>query len=398
MFVKEIQRCGYPVNSGTIDVKRPRMNKKILHRSLLAGFFVTVLSCGPLTKISDTFTNPSAREIYVRELDDEAQKIQWQADYKNAVEHGVTVSLPYGEKGVFADSQNVARSYTVNLVEGEVLTAAVATNSAQSQVFLDVYQWDGDEFRLLASADEHANSLDFPAQDTGTYKLVIQPEINADAPFFLNIGKKPLYRFPVAGKGNSAVGSFWADVRDGGKRSHEGIDIFAKRGTPVVAATDGVIGFTGERGIGGKQVWLTTGLFGKSLYYAHLDRISVSSGQSVKSGDTLGFVGNTGNAKTTTPHLHFGIYTGHGAVDPLPFVYQTDAIRAANYPKHFSKTVIMTSKKLNLRSGPSTNFAASTQLDPKQILVLLGQHKDWLHVRTASGQTGFINRKYAKPV
>jgi hypothetical protein len=60
---------------------------------------------------------------------------------------------------------------------------------------------------------------------------------------------------------------------------------------------------------------------GHSLYYAHLDRQTVAAGQRVRAGDTVGFVGNTGNARTTAPHLHFGVYrAGEGAVDPFPYV------------------------------------------------------------------------------
>jgi hypothetical protein len=59
------------------------------------------------------------------------------------------------------------------------------------------------------------------------------------------------------------------------------------------------------------------------LYYAHLDEQLVSDGQRVRRGDTIGLVGNTGNAATTSPHLHFGIYAPGGAVNPLPFVNPT---------------------------------------------------------------------------
>jgi murein DD-endopeptidase MepM/ murein hydrolase activator NlpD len=57
------------------------------------------------------------------------------------------------------------------------------------------------------------------------------------------------------------------------------------------------------------------------LYYAHLDRHAVSAGQRVRKGEIVGFIGNTGNARTTAPHLHFGIYRrGQGAIDPLYYV------------------------------------------------------------------------------
>jgi len=66
-------------------------------------------------------------------------------------------------------------------------------------------------------------------------------------------------------------------------------------------------------------VWLSTP--GMSYYYAHLERATVSPGQRVRVGDVIGYVGNSGNAATTDPHLHFGIYRwGRGAVDPFPLL------------------------------------------------------------------------------
>jgi murein DD-endopeptidase MepM/ murein hydrolase activator NlpD len=125
--------------------------------------------------------------------------------------------------------------------------------------------------------------------------------------------------FPVSGK-KASIGSFWGDVRDGGKRKHEGIDIFAKKGTAVVAVCDGVIESVGNGGIGGKTVWLRSDDHPWSAYYAHLDQQKVHYGQRVKKGQVIGTVGKTGNARFTPPHLHFGIYKWSGAVNPLPYV------------------------------------------------------------------------------
>nr|WP_262902899.1 M23 family metallopeptidase [Salegentibacter lacus] len=91
--------------------------------------------------------------------------------------------------------------------------------------------------------------------------------------------KNPAYLFPVSEGINANVQSYWGANRDGGARSHEGIDIFAKRGTPVVAATNGSIGYKGEKGLGGKQVWLRDRKRNQSLYYAHLDSIANVSGK-----------------------------------------------------------------------------------------------------------------------
>jgi hypothetical protein len=125
--------------------------------------------------------------------------------------------------------------------------------------------------------------------------------------------------FPVSGA-RSNIGSFFGDSRSGGKRKHEGIDIFAKKGTPVVAVCDGYITAVENGGLGGKTVWLRSEDGEWSAYYAHLDIQKVSTGQFVQQGDILGTVGNTGNAKYTPSHLHFGIYTYSGAINPLPYV------------------------------------------------------------------------------
>ena len=132
--------------------------------------------------------------------------------------------------------------------------------------------------------------------------------------------------FPVAGKSN--IGSYWGDERDGGVRRHEGIDIFSARGTAVVAVADGYVIEVTEDGIGGKSITIQSDEYSWRSYYAHLDEQKVSRGQLVKKGQLIGTVGNSGNAKTTTPHLHFGIYDGNAAIDPLPYVQTSPKLAA----------------------------------------------------------------------
>ena len=97
---------------------------------------------------------------------------------------------------------------------------------------------------------------------------------------------------------------------------------FAARETPALAVVDGTAQ-TGTNTLGGNVVWLRGGVFGESFYYAHLDRFAFEGTANVKAGDVIGYVGNTGNARTTSPHLHFGIYD-RGAIDPLPFIRADD--------------------------------------------------------------------------
>lgn len=124
---------------------------------------------------------------------------------------------------------------------------------------------------------------------------------------------------PVAGVRSSQLRDTWGATRSEG-RTHEGIDIPARRGTPVLSTTRGVVSAVQWRELGGNTVSVH-GPGGYSHYYAHLDSYGrYVAGDQVKVGDTLGFVGNTGNAQGTTPHLHYGIYTSDGAINPYPLL------------------------------------------------------------------------------
>ncbi len=124
---------------------------------------------------------------------------------------------------------------------------------------------------------------------------------------------------PVAHVAARDLRDSWGGARSGG-RHHEGIDIFAPRGTPVVAATDGLVWRVGTDPLGGLVVWVL-GPGRQMHYYAHLDRYAgVRRGDRVTAGDTVGYVGTTGNARGGPPHLHYGIYADGGAINPYPLL------------------------------------------------------------------------------
>lgn len=111
----------------------------------------------------------------------------------------------------------------------------------------------------------------------------------------------------------------WGAARSQG-RSHEGIDIFAERGTPIQATTQGIVSKVGEDALGGRVVMII-GPGGAGHYYAHLeDYADISANDWVNTGDTIGYVGDSGNAKGTPPHVHYGIYINGSAVNPYPFL------------------------------------------------------------------------------
>ncbi|MGE6480664.1 M23 family metallopeptidase [Psychrobacter namhaensis] len=111
----------------------------------------------------------------------------------------------------------------------------------------------------------------------------------------------------------------WGAARSQG-RSHEGIDIFAPRHTPIQSTTQGIVSKVGENNLGGRVV-VVVGPGGAGHYYAHLeDYADIAPNDWVNQGEVIGYVGDSGNAKGTPPHVHYGIYINGSAVNPYPLL------------------------------------------------------------------------------
>lgn len=125
---------------------------------------------------------------------------------------------------------------------------------------------------------------------------------------------------PVRGVRSSDLRDTWGATRSGG-RLHRGIDIFAPRGREITSATPGIVVTVGRNSLGGRIVRVL-GPGGHWHYYAHLDRFAkIRPGDVVTEGTVLGYVGDSGNAKGTPPHLHYGIYRFRGgAMNPYLFL------------------------------------------------------------------------------
>jgi murein DD-endopeptidase MepM/ murein hydrolase activator NlpD len=125
---------------------------------------------------------------------------------------------------------------------------------------------------------------------------------------------------PVARAKVSRVADSWGRPRPGGT-THQGQDIFAPEGTAVFSATGGYVVRVGRTPHGGNAV-VIAGAGGRRYYYAHLKTFApeMRVGKKVAPETVIGFVGNTGNAVHTPPHVHFAMYTRVGAVNPLPLL------------------------------------------------------------------------------
>lgn len=363
--------------------------RRLLRTSYLLALFLLIFSCEGLKNSAKNIFENSERAKYERRFSGADSLLnRWQKSFTAAVNNNLEIKDGFVSTINNNDEISHALGYSIDLKKGDVLIVETEKVVPGSKIFIDFMEVGA------SSASTESKKLDDhifrkPIDRTGSHQIIIQPEIGYTGKFNLKIYTQPSLAFPVAGKDNADIQSFWDANRDGGARSHEGVDIFAKRGTPVIAAVNGMVTRTGNSGLGGKQVWLRDGILGNSLYYAHLDSIMSEGGQIVKIGDTLGTVGNTGNAEGGSPHLHFGIYILGGAVDPYPF------IRKRGIPK-FQTFEIASNKRTikdgsNLRLGPDNNSKLVKTINVKTAANILAVTAGWSHIITVEGTEGFIS-------
>jgi len=108
----------------------------------------------------------------------------------------------------------------------------------------------------------------------------------------------------------------------GGRRQHQGIDLAAPSGTPVYATADGVVSRADWYSSYGLYISVEHGA-SMQTRYAHLSRLAVTAGDSVKKGDLIGYVGSTG--RSTGPHLHYEVRVEGLAVNPIPYMVESEA-------------------------------------------------------------------------
>ncbi|MDB5234436.1 MAG: hypothetical protein JWR44_1429 [Hymenobacter sp.] len=366
---------------------------------------LALTSCSKQQTLQGLFQKSTPHQAYARQLqqaglDQRPAGRSWLAAAERALRDSLVVALPFAETGYFRPERPSAASYRYAVRAGDqVHVSLTIAPGANARVFLDAYEMaPGRAPAPLASADTLVLDFRYRAETDGQHLLRVQPELLAAGRYTLHVSREPtLSVFPVQGRNDAAVGSFWGSARDGGARQHEGIDIFAPRGTPAVAATSGFITRTGETPLGGRVVWLADAAHGNHIYYAHLDKQLVVPGQQVRAGDTLGLVGNTGNARTTVPHLHFGIYrSGQGAVDPFPFVRRPVAAAPLSGPEQRGQYVRLRTAA-TLRFSPVAGKGAATKhlaMLPRQLpLLVLGQQGTSLRVQTPGGQLGYVPAK-----
>lgn len=357
----------------------------------------------PPDRVREFFRDPTPHEAYLMGLSasglaSSALGQDWIAAARVALERPLPTELPYQEEGFFPEEDPLALSYRFSLRRGQRLTVRVELENGGAQdtdLFVDLFRVAPDTLRppVPVYSPEPGSELVFEPRRSGDYLLRIQPELLRNGRFRVTIENDAALEFPVVGRNSRAIGSFFGDPRDAGRRLHHGVDIFAPRGTPVVATSDAYVSRVDTTSVGGRVIWLRDSRRGASVYYAHLNEILTQAGARVSPGDTIGRVGNTGNARTTPPHLHFGLYfRGEGPFDPWYYLVRPPGelkpveVQVAG----LGRWARVRGGEIRLRERPTNEAPVLADLPIHTTVRVMGGIGTWYRVVLPDGNTGFL--------
>jgi murein DD-endopeptidase MepM/ murein hydrolase activator NlpD len=378
----------------TDDMRRGRLGKWLGPVVWLAA----ASACATSSPLSRLTRQASPYEQYVdglREagLDVTALGQDWIAAGDRALRDAAPASAPFAETGYFEPATPSARAWRLDVVRGRRLSVDVQLDAASpARLFVDLFaRRDDGTHERVTSLEPGSATLTHEIERDGTYVIRLQPELLRGGRY--QVSQRTLASlavFPVHGLSPDAVQSAFGVERDAGRRLHEGLDIFAPRGTAVVAVVDGHAR-PATNGLGGTVMWLHEARAGRTFYYAHLDRWAFEDDRRVVAGEVLGYVGNTGNARTTGPHLHFGIYSD-GAIDPLPFVHADDPVPdAPTAPDRRGTRVRVGTARASLRTGAQASAPPLRELPRGTLATVIGGQARTYRVQLPDGLTGYLD-------
>jgi murein DD-endopeptidase MepM/ murein hydrolase activator NlpD len=291
----------------------------------------------------------------------------------------------------------VALAYRFEVKRGQRTEIEIIQENPESiRIFLDLFRVEGDSpeyWVKVASAGEVEHRIEFEPRLSLPYAVRLQPELLRGGRFTVLIRNQAALDFPIPGYDSGRIASGFGEPRDGGRRTHHGVDIFVPRHTPIAAPADGLIRRAGEQSLGGRTIWLTDERRGLNMYFAHLQEHKVEQGETVTRGQIIGTVGNSGNARTTPPHLHFGIYMrGSGPIDPVDFITRIDST-----PASITAALLPLGRWVRLRAGtqplkptPSSRTTDGPRMERHMPMLVLAAAADSYRVRLPDGTRGYI--------
>jgi len=407
-------------------IKRRHAGRRRLAALTVACLLATAAACTQeVERVPEVYRPTNAHAAYLHglieaNLGTSALGRDWIDAADVSLRDAVEVTAPFRESGYFDEAVAAAVGYTFTVERGQRIDAELQIDSSEPlRIFMDLFRLVDDDPLAPIHVATAATLIEPPAQTAaapvgapesvrrlrleplrdGTYILRVQPELLRNARYTLLLTVDASLAFPVAGHTTSSIQSVFGADRDAGRRSHRGADIFAPRGTPVLAASDGVVSRATTTAVGGNVVWVSDANRNLRLYYAHLDSYTVERGQRVKVGDQLGTVGNTGNAITTPPHLHFGVYA-RGAVDPHPFLQRqrTEAQDITADTGRLGAWSRTTAATVEVLAGPERRARVLTTVDRYTPVMVWGASARWYRVGLPDGATGYIAASATEPL
>jgi murein DD-endopeptidase MepM/ murein hydrolase activator NlpD len=381
--------------------------KSSLHIIFWALLLLSFLSGCKKEIVPKAFYPRSAHEAYAHSLEqvnlnNTALGREWNDAGKRALEAAVDIPLPFDE-AFYWDSRNAeAAGYRFFVKRGVRIEVEITVFSSDSLLlFADLFRERGDTLiqRIhVATADDEMHRLEFEPRRDAYYALRLQPELLRGGQFRVSIRELPSIGFPVKGKNSRSIASFFGDPRDGGSREHHGVDIFAARHTPVLAPSNSSVTRVGEGDIGGRYVWLYDSKRSMYLYFAHLETREVERGDKISAGQLIGTVGNTGNARSTPPHLHFGIYS-NGPIDPFHFIAETDTMPDLISGDTLLLGALVRSDGMALmKSSPLDSGTFTDTLESQSRVTVSALTANLYRVQLPDGSSGYIAEKQVELV
>jgi murein DD-endopeptidase MepM/ murein hydrolase activator NlpD len=324
----------------------------------------------------------------------------WILVSKKSLEEAVDVESPFEEAFYVEPSAAFAVAYRFEVKRGQrTKIEVVYQGQKRCRLFMDLFRVDGpsaDGWDLVATASENERRLEFEPRRDAQYAVRLQPELLRGGRFLVTIRNMASLKFPVSGHDSRSIGSRFGAPRDGGRRLHHGVDIFAPRHTPVLAPSRARVLRVRETEVGGRNIWLYDEVRRLNLYFAHLQTQDVEPGAYVEEGQRIGTVGNTGNAKRTPPHLHFGIYArGEGPIDPYHFITKTDSTPGKIVADLAMLGQWTRSNSLSafLKSLPDSRSSDLARLDKFSVMKVLAAAGAMYRVLLPDGRTGYIRAR-----
>ncbi|HJO02734.1 MAG TPA: M23 family metallopeptidase [Acidobacteriota bacterium] len=361
-------------------------------------FLVACSACAKEEIVPEPYQPSSAWDAYRHGLDEAglastALARDWIAAAASVAEDPVRLQLPYRERGAFDARAAHASGYGFTALRGQRIEVVVDLEvDAPVRLFLDLFRIQPDAEPLhVASAPATEARLAFEPRRDAEYLLRLQPELLRGGEFELEMRLVASLEFPVEEHDVTDIQSAFGAARDAGRRTHHGVDIFARRGTPALAASRAYVRRVGEQRLGGNVVWLQDRERDLRLYYAHLESQAVEEGSWVEPGDVIGYVGNSGNARTTPPHLHFAIYSD-GPIDPMNFLRQprSDPTAVSADASRLGSWGITMPDETSLHQRPSRRSDALRQLGAGTPLRIWAATGGYYRVALADGTPGFL--------